>query len=837
MDYLDLLERAGFWQLQEEIARATGLAVITADAHGRLVLRKSNLSPFCTLINSTYEGKMACETFRRELVRAALPAGKCQQRVCHAGLVNLGAPVGGRVVLIAGGVAVAPLKERKLARLAEEVRCPRDKLRELARQVPVWSEARLAEAGGLIQAMASFAARSLDGYRMFAHVLRLGELIAAEHDEQVVVARAVRETARVLDVPACLLCTYDEEKKVLVARGAHGVDGAVLEAVRELPVDDSVVGAAFKAGQPVAVPDVRAAGGEMLLPRLVPELRSALVVPLRARGRTLGTLGVYATAPRAWDETTAGYLTAIAAKVALALENARLYSSFRETEQELQRKVDELTALFEFTRTVSRSLQVSEVAQRALEAVLGLTGATSGSVVMLDEVTPEITTIETAATVEPCHEFRVVPAGEIVAAVRREARAAHFNSRADSDKPEEKRPAVAIPLMVGGKVTGVLTIAGRPEGARFTEEEAVFLISLGASLGLALENARLFRQLQARATMLERLLEVGQLISGSLDVNEVLTSALASFRDVLGVGGCVLRLLDEETGELVLKASLGLSAELQARVSRVRPEGTLLEKVLQTGKPVVVGDVTASEPGMRPPYYAADMRAVASVPVRAGKKILGTLTVYHPTPHHWKEEEVGYLATIASQTGLALENARLYSSLKDYYMSVLQALAAALEAKDTYTRGHSVRVARLARACARTLGLGAEEQEQVYFAALLHDVGKIGVPESILLKPGPLSAEEWKEVQNHPVVGARILEPARFPGAVVAAVRYHHEDYGGGGYPDGLTGDEIPLLARVIRVADAYDAMTSARSYRRPFTPEEAREELRRGAGRQFDPR
>jgi putative nucleotidyltransferase with HDIG domain len=221
----------------------------------------------------------------------------------------------------------------------------------------------------------------------------------------------------------------------------------------------------------------------------------------------------------------------------------------------------------------------------------------------------------------------------------------------------------------------------------------------------------------------------------------------------------------------------------------------------------------------------------------ASGKILGTLSVYSPIPHRWKEEKVGYLATVASQTGLALANARLYSSLRDYYLSAVQALAAALEAKDFYTRGHSVRVANWARACARVLGLGAEEKEQVYLAGLLHDLGKIGVRENILLKPGPLTEEERKEMQSHPVVGARILEPARFPAAVITAVRHHHEDYGGGGYPAGLVGEEIPLLARIIRVADTYDAMTFARPYRQPLTQRQAREELRRWAGRQFDPR
>ncbi|MFZ5768244.1 MAG: HD domain-containing phosphohydrolase, partial [Bacillota bacterium] len=338
--------------------------------------------------------------------------------------------------------------------------------------------------------------------------------------------------------------------------------------------------------------------------------------------------------------------------------------------------------------------------------------------------------------------------------------------------------------------------------------------------------------------MLEWLIEVGRVVAGSLDVDVVVESALASVRDVLGAEWCVLRLLDEETGELVLKGSLGMmGAELEASAGRVRPEGSLLGKVLETGEPVVVEDLAAGGLDMHLPYCSAEMRAVAVVPVRGVGKILGTLKVYSPVPRRWTEEEVGYLGIVASQTGLALENARLYSSLREYYLSAVRALAAALEARDVYTRGHSLRVARWARACAGVLGLGAEEQEQVYLAGLLHDLGKIGVREGILLKPGRLDEEEMKEMQGHPVVGAGILEPARFPAAVTGAVRHHHEDYGGGGYPAGLVGEEIPLLARIIRVADAYDAMTSARPYRQAFSAQQAREELRRCAGRQFDPR
>lgn len=507
------------------------------------------------------------------------------------------------------------------------------------------------------------------------------------------------------------------------------------------------------------------------------------------------------------------------------------------TKQEFQKKVDELTALFEFSKTVSSSLQVAEAARKALRAVLELTGATSGSVIMLSEAEQGAAALEVAATLEPSNDLKVIPAGEIIAAVGREAIATYFDSRPKESTPEERRPAIAIPLTVGGKVTGVLTLAGKPGGQRFTEEEAIFLTTLGTILGLALENARLFRKVQERAAMLERLIEVGQVLSSHLDVDLVLESALASVRDVLGARWCALRVLDENTGELVLKASLGMSPKLQERVARVRPEGNLLGEVLQRGEPIVVEDLAAGESGGHLPYYALEMRALIVAPVKTGGKVLGTLKVYSPVPRRWSEEEVEYLGTVAAQIGLALENARLYSSLREYYLSTVQALAAALEAKDVYTRGHSIRVAKWARSCAHILGLSDEEEEQVYLAGLLHDLGKIGIQEEILLKPGLLTPEERKEMQAHPEIGARILEPARFPAAVILAVRHHHEDYGGGGYPAGLQGEEIPLLARIIRVADAYDAMTSARPYRQAFTPEEAREELKRCAGRQFDPR
>ncbi|HAG07621.1 MAG TPA: hypothetical protein DCL13_05545, partial [Peptococcaceae bacterium] len=242
MDYARYLERAGFRQLQEEIARATGLAVITTDPEGRALFGKSNPPAFCVLINGTPEGRLACSAFRCELARDVLATGEVRRRVCHAGLINIGVPVDGLGVVIAGGVAVGRLREAKLASLAEEVCCPRERLIELAREVPVWTEVRLAEVAGLIRAMTAYAARTLESHRMLLEVSRLAEEIVLLRDEGEIVAQAVQEAAQTLRAPIALLRTYDERKGVLVARAAHGLEGVDLEAMRELPVENSVAG-------------------------------------------------------------------------------------------------------------------------------------------------------------------------------------------------------------------------------------------------------------------------------------------------------------------------------------------------------------------------------------------------------------------------------------------------------------------------------------------------------------------------------------------------------------------------------------------------------------------
>jgi len=179
---------------------------------------------------------------------------------------------------------------------------------------------------------------------------------------------------------------------------------------------------------------------------------------------------------------------------------------------------------------------------------------------------------------------------------------------------------------------------------------------------------------------------------------------------------------------------------------------------------------------------------------------------------------------------------QLYVDMRENYLSTVEALVQALEAKDTYTSGHSERVGKLAVAMAEEMKMSEDKIQSLKYAAVLHDVGKIGVSEIILNKEGKLMEAEWEAIRSHPVIGQTIIKGIKFLFDIGHVVRHHHERYDGNGYPDRIKGEEIPLEARIIAVADTYDAITSDRSYRKGRTHDEALEELKRVSGSQLDP-
>ena len=192
---------------------------------------------------------------------------------------------------------------------------------------------------------------------------------------------------------------------------------------------------------------------------------------------------------------------------------------------------------------------------------------------------------------------------------------------------------------------------------------------------------------------------------------------------------------------------------------------------------------------------------------------------------------------IRLQRNLSQEVQKKTEENEKLFMHVVHSLADAIDAKDTYTNGHSGRVAKYSKEIARRYGYSEKAQGDIYMMGLLHDVGKIGVPDAVINKPAKLTDEEFAMIKNHPAMGSRILKNIKEMPALATGARWHHEKYGGGGYPDGLSGNDIPEEARIIAVADAYDAMSSRRSYRDVLPQEVVRGEIEKGKGTQFDPK
>ncbi|MCK5534670.1 HD-GYP domain-containing protein, partial [bacterium] len=235
-------------------------------------------------------------------------------------------------------------------------------------------------------------------------------------------------------------------------------------------------------------------------------------------------------------------------------------------------------------------------------------------------------------------------------------------------------------------------------------------------------------------------------------------------------------------------------------------------------------------------FSGFETKSIMCVPLKVENRIIGVTEVMNKKGRGtFTSTDLVLLKTLSSQAALAIEKAKLYHKLNNMGMAVVKSLATAIDAKHPYTRGHSERVVKYALIIARELNFSMEEKRKVQLAGLLHDIGKIGIPESILEKEGSLSKEDWIILKKHPIMGAEILSPIEELKEIIPIIRYHHERLDGTGYPDGLKGGEIPLISRILSVADAFDSITSPRLYRKQESDIVAMREIKNNEKSQFD--
>lgn|GEM_PF-353054 len=338
--------------------------------------------------------------------------------------------------------------------------------------------------------------------------------------------------------------------------------------------------------------------------------------------------------------------------------------------------------------------------------------------------------------------------------------------------------------------------------------------------------------LTKRVLEIATLYEMSKALGATLDMEVLLDSVLDSALRIFDADLGYITLMNHQTGQLEIHAWRG--------GDRVRPGAEALrtsmsEWVIREGRPLIFNPLQV-EAGDRRDSLTGALAALC-VPFVSSESTFGAITVGHSRPDaRFTADDVRLMSTIANHANIAIGNIELFSSLEESYLATVRSLAIAVDAKDPYTRGHSDRVATYVLKIADRLRLSRDQKIAIEMAAYLHDIGKIGIRDDILLKLGTLDDVEMAEMRHHPLIAANILRPVGFPWPIAPIVRHHHERWDGLGYPAGLRGEEIPLLARVLTVADSFEAMISSRPYRVARTLEEAIVELRSCAGTQFDP-
>lgn len=397
------------------------------------------------------------------------------------------------------------------------------------------------------------------------------------------------------------------------------------------------------------------------------------------------------------------------------------------------------------------------------------------------------------------------------------------------------RSAAYAPLKWRDELYGIV-VAGSETKYGFHRNDLNFISALAVQAAVAIHNSRLYSDLEDRIGELHAIFEIDKAITSAIDLETVLQQIVQMSIGLLGAKISSLMLLDEENQELVIAAAHGLSERYISK-GPVKVGQSIAGRVIKEGRPIAVEDIREDPRHVYSDFAREEgLCSLLSVPLSLKDKVIGVLNIYTEEYHKFTPHEINLFTSLASQAAIAIENARLFESLEEIYLEVITALASAIDARDAYTHGHSTRVTEYAVAIAEEMGLPPTEVDIIRNASILHDVGKIGIRENILKKDRKLTRDERREMQYHPLIGARILQSVRLLEPVLPLVYHHHEWYDGSGYPDGLRGEEIPLGARIIAVADAFESMTSDRPYRKALPLEEAVSELQRGKSRQFDP-
>ncbi len=402
---------------------------------------------------------------------------------------------------------------------------------------------------------------------------------------------------------------------------------------------------------------------------------------------------------------------------------------------------------------------------------------------------------------------------------------------------------IGVPLIARDKLIGYLTLESEHKNA-YTQEQVDMVMPFASQAAQAIENARQFRLSQSRMERLGALREIDQAITRSFDIQVTMNILLKHLLEKLNIDAAVVLLYDPDLLKLSFSNAQGFLTSALRHTNLELGQGyagqvALLRRDIHIPALEKLNSVFAKSPEFNEEGFVA----YYGLPLIAKNTLMGVLEIFHRSDLILDEEFVEYLHVLAGQAAIAIDNALLFENLQksnlrlsQAYESTIEGWALALELKDAETEGHSRRVVDMTLKLAQVQGYHGEMLMHIRRGALLHDIGKMKIPDAILLKPGPLDDEEWKIMRQHPVYAFEMLSKIEYLRPALAIPHYHHEKWDGSGYPQGLSGIDIPLEARIFAVVDVWDALRSDRPYRKAWPQEKVIAYIKEQSGIHFDP-
>ena len=566
-------------------------------------------------------------------------------------------------------------------------------------------------------------------------------------------------------------------------------------------------------------------------------------VPVLLKDKLTGLLAVWRIGQgQDYKTTDLEFLSGLAQQAAIAIENARLYQSEQQRRQEAEN-------LREATAIVATTLDQGRAIELILDQLGRMLKYDSASIQLLREGYLEIVGGRGWQSEASVLGLRFpVPGDNPNTIVVQERRPLILNKIADTFEPFRKEPHSHIrswlgaPLIAHGEVIGMLSVDSAEEGY-FTEEHVRLVTAYANQAAIAIDNAQLHEKSENQVRRLTALRDVDTAIASSLDLRVTLNILMDNATSQLRADAMSILVYNPNVQILETVAALGFQGGLVRRKFRIG-EG-LAGKIAMTRKPLRIQELMRTDEYAHLPWLA-DEKFVTYIgyPLLGKGQVKGALEAFFRASFTPDNDWLEFMQTMAGQAAIAIDNSQLFENLQRSnqelslaYDTTLEGWGKALELRDKETEGHTRRVTELTIRLARRMNISDSDLTHIRRGVLLHDIGKMGVPDHILRKTGPLNNSEWEQMRKHPQYAHDLLYPIAYLRPALDIPLCHHENWDGSGYPRGLKGDEIPLAARIFSVVDVWDALLSDRPYRKTWPKKRTIEYVQKETGIRFDPR